>query len=154
MQKKKKANIPKSYQGSYWNFIIMGFIKTIFLRLHIAYLLRYFMQSPDYFVNFTLLLELPGNRLSVPWERILYQKWHIVSLVFILQLASAAVFLFHGHFQLINSSLSSRSSCLNSWKIDLYFGCCILLFAMLQPGLIFSSHPTSKSFSSIGPINV
>lgn len=50
-------------------------------------------------------------------------------------------------------TFSSRGSCFKSWKIDFYFDYCILVFAMLQPVFIISSHPSSKSFPSIRPMN-
>lgn len=63
----------------------------------------YFMQSPDPSCKSHTVIELPENRKSVPWKMISYQKCLTVFLIFILQLASAAVFPFHGYFQLINS---------------------------------------------------
>lgn len=132
------------------HIVIMGFIKTVFLHSSYFESMIFHAKVLIPLVNLTLLLKLPENRISLPWKMISKVSYSFPDIYSTINQFSLS---FSWSFLAYKLSFSSRRSCLKSWKIDFYFDYCILVFSMLQPGFIISSHPTSKSFPSIGPTN-
>lgn len=113
----------------------------------------YFMQSPDPSCKSHTVIELPENRKSVPWKMISYQKCLTVFLIFVLQLAGAAVFPFYGYFQLINSFILAEVLALGPERQTCLLAIAFWYLKCHSLDLSFLPHPASKSFPWIGPIH-